>query len=266
VPGAGNPQAYNRYSYVLNNPLGYIDPSGHKPCRSDYLCGRREQKRDQREKAREAAAETPSLPDWRPNYFSGSYGTVGGGIGSGGSVYESGGGEGEAYKVLFDPAMDNGLTFSRKELIEMADKAERWQEFYTNTGTWIERGVGLGGSGVMLTIGGATCYPSFGLGCWMAGAATVEIMMMAHEVGRIGGYHQAENLGKINEYIEDLLIDDQRQQFTFHFKSDINHDLVLPGGTVLNSYEFYTISVDGYSETTSVDSRSAIIKIFGVEP
>ena len=28
VPGAGNPQALNRYSYVLGNPLRYIDPSG----------------------------------------------------------------------------------------------------------------------------------------------------------------------------------------------------------------------------------------------
>jgi RHS repeat-associated protein len=29
VPGAGNPQAYNRYSYVLNNPVRYVDPTGH---------------------------------------------------------------------------------------------------------------------------------------------------------------------------------------------------------------------------------------------
>ena len=29
VPGAGNPQALNRYSYVLNNPLRFVDPSGH---------------------------------------------------------------------------------------------------------------------------------------------------------------------------------------------------------------------------------------------
>ncbi len=29
VPGAGNPQALNRYSYVLNNPLKFMDPSGH---------------------------------------------------------------------------------------------------------------------------------------------------------------------------------------------------------------------------------------------
>jgi len=29
VPQAGNPQALNRYSYVNNNPLKHIDPSGH---------------------------------------------------------------------------------------------------------------------------------------------------------------------------------------------------------------------------------------------
>ena len=30
VPEPGNPQALNRFSYVLNNPLRYIDPSGHQ--------------------------------------------------------------------------------------------------------------------------------------------------------------------------------------------------------------------------------------------
>ncbi|MDW8101216.1 MAG: RHS repeat-associated core domain-containing protein [Anaerolineae bacterium] len=29
VPEPGNPQALNRYSYVLNNPIKYTDPSGH---------------------------------------------------------------------------------------------------------------------------------------------------------------------------------------------------------------------------------------------
>jgi hypothetical protein len=29
VPQPGNPQALNRYSYVLNNPLRFVDPTGH---------------------------------------------------------------------------------------------------------------------------------------------------------------------------------------------------------------------------------------------
>jgi hypothetical protein len=31
VPGAAQPQDFNRYSFVRNNPLKYVDPSGHIP-------------------------------------------------------------------------------------------------------------------------------------------------------------------------------------------------------------------------------------------
>jgi RHS repeat-associated protein len=34
IPNPTNPQAFNRYSYCLNNPLKYTDPSGHQ---SEYL-------------------------------------------------------------------------------------------------------------------------------------------------------------------------------------------------------------------------------------
>jgi RHS repeat-associated protein len=32
VPSPSSPQAFNRYSYVTNNPLRYIDPTGHRAC------------------------------------------------------------------------------------------------------------------------------------------------------------------------------------------------------------------------------------------
>ncbi len=34
IPDPSAPQAFNRYAYTLNNPLRYVDPSGHRyePC------------------------------------------------------------------------------------------------------------------------------------------------------------------------------------------------------------------------------------------
>jgi RHS repeat-associated protein len=36
VPEPGNPQAFNRYSYVLGNPLGYVDPSGNRHWKTNH--------------------------------------------------------------------------------------------------------------------------------------------------------------------------------------------------------------------------------------
>ena len=54
IPDPSNPQAWNRYSYVANNPVNFNDPTGHKynPCKgaaSGYKCHREldRQKRDE---------------------------------------------------------------------------------------------------------------------------------------------------------------------------------------------------------------------------
>jgi hypothetical protein len=39
VPLPGNPQQFNRYAYVSNNPVNRIDPSGHKECEKSTEVG-----------------------------------------------------------------------------------------------------------------------------------------------------------------------------------------------------------------------------------
>ncbi|MBL8092432.1 MAG: RHS repeat-associated core domain-containing protein, partial [Anaerolineales bacterium] len=36
IPGIFNPQNLNRFSYVRNNSIIYIDPTGHMACQSNY--------------------------------------------------------------------------------------------------------------------------------------------------------------------------------------------------------------------------------------
>jgi RHS repeat-associated protein len=38
IPDQTNPQAWNRFSYVKNNPVNFNDPTGHKECDDAYGC------------------------------------------------------------------------------------------------------------------------------------------------------------------------------------------------------------------------------------
>ena len=38
IPDPSNPQSWNRYSYVNNNPINYNDPSGHVVCQGELSC------------------------------------------------------------------------------------------------------------------------------------------------------------------------------------------------------------------------------------
>ncbi len=38
IPDPANPQSWNRYSYVGNNPVNFNDPTGHKECDPEFGC------------------------------------------------------------------------------------------------------------------------------------------------------------------------------------------------------------------------------------
>jgi RHS repeat-associated protein len=71
VPGAGNPAAYNRFSYLYYNPINHIDPSGHWACDdlSDPSCAETGSELAQFYQGQgllDANFDTSILPDWIP--------------------------------------------------------------------------------------------------------------------------------------------------------------------------------------------------------
>ncbi len=57
VPSPVNPQSLNRYSYVLGNPLGLVDPSGHDECSPTGACTDDEEVPDARDLTESLVAE-----------------------------------------------------------------------------------------------------------------------------------------------------------------------------------------------------------------
>ena len=71
VPNPSGPQSLNRFSYTRNNPLKYIDPSGHKECEKASELGNCESAtNDERDRA-QICAEMPGfcIPDTSPGHL-----------------------------------------------------------------------------------------------------------------------------------------------------------------------------------------------------
>jgi hypothetical protein len=87
IPNPSNPQSWNRFSYVGNNPIRYTDPTGHSPI--DGPCGYQGQ--DCGSPIPASPSPLPTPPNNPPN---GGEGGGNGGNGSGGSTAGNGGGGG----------------------------------------------------------------------------------------------------------------------------------------------------------------------------
>jgi RHS repeat-associated protein len=207
IPNPANPQSFNRYSYVKNNPINFNDPSGHIACEYDDEC-------------HNAPMPTPTPP------------------------------------IPEEDDDDITITVTRDELNELQNVADELASYYETAGDWWGYGTGAVASAGMLFVDGATCVVSgvftLGTSCAIALVLTVEIIPLAAYTGsQLGGHKQADAYGVISEYFEDVLINSSEEQFTLRINQGTHTTVLLPGGVGPTSIE-YTISIDGYTETTQV--------------
>ncbi len=170
VPGYANPQNLNRYSYVLNNPLGYIDPTGHNPCRSDYLCKRRAERMAATQAAN--ATDKTAHPGMvaQPACFSCTY-SGGGGVNP--APVPSSGGSTPDYcsthpgscgipAPIVTPTPTPAPTVTPTATGTPPSSFTQTGSSGPNWGKWIVGGLGLIASGLAMLLGGLTIASALG--------------------------------------------------------------------------------------------------------
>jgi hypothetical protein len=157
VPEAGNPQALNRYSYALNDPLRYIDPSGHGYCDSPYAFA------EDCAEAGKGVGKPPKPPTPPPPSSPGS--------------------------PLIHPEPPSWFPDLGEALAQTSVTLDKVSFVVSGVGVVVTWGTTLGGAAV----GAFACSPGFvaALGCAAEGA--IEGKLFGEEVWNASPFNQIEN-------------------------------------------------------------------------
>ena len=248
IPSPASPQSWNRYSYVINNPINAADPTGHK-----------------------CVGEPEECLSEKGTPINGS-----GGLG-GSSQNGGGGGTGEGSNDDDDDDDDEvSITLNRDELDVIEDQAE-WLGYYH--GQWGQLwgwGVGAVAGVAMLGVDALSCAAAVGSGGTLTGGCIVAIYLTVFAVpaaGIVAGYYgggiASADSYKVNNYVSEALSDNPEiDQFNVTFKKKTTHISILPGG-VGPTYTNYTVQMTGMDSSIVLSGYAGddvITALFGVSP
>ena len=253
VPGAFNPQNLNRFSYVLNNPIKLVDPSGHRCIGEDEEC----------------TLDDGSLgAGFNGNgQISGSNKSTAGGCVKG-SCGGKGGGKGDGNDIV--------ITLSRDELDKIQDAAVQLADDYGQQGAAWAYGTGAVASGVMGAVDYFSCAAAVASAGVLTGGCVVSLFLTfvvvpgaSILVGDLGGNTESQDFDTVGDYINEALADNpQMSELTITVETNSQTVVMLPGG-VGPTFTNYTIQINGMESPVTLSGYAGgdvISTLFGVVP